>query len=855
MDDTRFGEGALQRILTALVVAGTAWFATSVAAAPITAEQVAEGRAPITYQIPAPELVAIVDAPVAPAVSLSPDRKHLVLMERAGLPTIVELSEPELRLAGLRIDPRTNGPSRSRPYRGLAFRSLEGVERPVTGLPAEPRLRHPRWSPDSRSIAFTHDAQDHIELWVADVETARARRLSEVSVSDASIGSPYTWLPDAKSLIVRAVPADRGDPPAATAAPSGPVARETSGGAAAARTYQDLLRDPHDAALFEYYATSVLWRVSLDGEAALFGGHAIYGGVRPSPDGRYLLIQTTHEPFSYLVPVSRFPKRIEVWDTDGNVVEDVAHVPLQEAVPAASESVPTGVREIDWRDDADATLYWVEALDRNPGATHVARGERGGDAGGTAAARDRLLMLEAPFDGEPITIATLPFRYDGVQWAAEGFGLLHERWGPTRTRRVYRINPARPGEKTVLFEYSDEDRYNDPGTPVTRLTRRGTSLLLTADGGCAIFLIGAGASPEGERPFLHLFNILSGETEELFRSEAPYYEIPIEVIDADRGMLLTRRESNNEPPNYFVRDLSTGDVTAVTGFPHPYPELDNVRIESMEYERADGVALSARLYLPPGYDAERDGPLPTFLWAYPREYKSAEAAEQRIASPHQFKTVPYSGPVPFVLQGYAVIDGAAMPIIGEGDNEPNDSFIEQLVQSARAVIEEGVRLGVVDANRVAVGGHSYGAFMTANLLAHSDLFRAGIARSGAYNRTLTPFGFQSEDRTFWDAPEVYMEMSPFNHADKVDEPILLIHGEADNNAGTFPMQSERFFAALKGLGHTARLVLLPDESHGYAARESILHMLWEEGRWLDTHLKSAPRRGGHVTTTNAPSEH
>ncbi|MDA0379465.1 MAG: prolyl oligopeptidase family serine peptidase, partial [Bacteroidetes bacterium] len=379
-------------------------------------------------------------------------------------------------------------------------------------------------------------------------------------------------------------------------------------------------------------------------------------------------------------------------------------------------------------------------------------------------------------------------------------------------------------------------------SPMAESDASGRRLLMTSDDGRTLYLTGAGASPEGNRPFLRRYDLASGETEKLFRSEAPYYERFAGWLDAEAGTFLTLRESTSEPPNYFRRTVGSEDVVAVTNFPHPYPEMDGISKEMITYERADGVPLTAELYLPAGYDAERDGPLPTLVWAYPREFKSADAAGQVSGSPYQFKRVSYWGAVPYVTQGYAVLDNASMPIIGEGDQEPNDTFIKQLVQNAEAVIDEGVRRGVVDRDRVAVGGHSYGAFMTANLLAHSDLFRAGIARSGAYNRSLTPFGFQAEPRTFWEAPEVYFGMSPFMHADKVNEPILLIHGMADNNSGTFPIQSERFYHGLKGNGATARLVMLPHESHGYRARESLLHMLWEMNTWLDTWVKNAPAR-------------
>ncbi|WP_457651674.1 S9 family peptidase [Rhodocaloribacter sp.] len=805
-----------------LVFAGLCWL-------------VAGAAAQERYRTPPEALARLVDAPVTPQVSLSPDRAHLLLMEQPSLPSIEELAQPELRLAGLRINPRNGGPSRARSFNRLTFRSLtDGSERVVAGLPGNARIADVAWSPDGRRIAFTVSGLDRIDLYVAEAATGQARRLADVAVNDVYYGAPFAWVSDGRALIVRTVPPDRGAPPPAPLVPEGPDVQENVGKAAPVRTYQDLLKNRHDEALFSHFMTTQIVRVSLDGEVTPLGAPGLIAEATPSPDGRYVLVETIHEPFSYLVPAYRFPHRIDVLDRDGALVRTLADLPLAEEVPRGRGSVPTGVRDAAWRADAPATLYWVEALD-------------GGDARAEADVRDRVFMLEAPFSAAPTTLATLPLRYAGVAWSEDGFALVSESWWSTRRRRVYLVRPDEPGaEPRVLLDYSTEDRYNDPGRPMTAATALGTHTLVTADDGRAIFMTGNGASPEGNRPFVRKMDLVTGATEELFRSEAPYYEQPLAFLDAAATKLLTLRESATEPPNYFARDLDDGALTALTAFPHPYPELMDIRKEFIVYAREDGLQLSATLYLPAGYDAGRDGPLPALVWAYPREFKSAAAAGQVATSPYRFKRVSYWGAVPYVTQGYAVIAGASMPIVGEGDAEPNDTFVEQLVMNARAAIAEGVRRGVVDPERVAIGGHSYGAFMTANLLAHSDLFRAGIARSGAYNRSLTPFGFQNEERTFWEAPEVYFRMSPFMNADKVNEPILLIHGEADNNSGTFPMQSERFYHALKGLGKTVRLVMLPHESHGYRARESIMHMLWETNRWLETYVRNAPPRAEDV---------
>jgi len=777
------------------------------------------------YRTPSKVLMDIADAPPTPGVSVGPGGEWLLLQQGPSLPPISDLSEPELRIAGMRISPQTNGPSRARHALSLTFVKMADLSQvPVTGLPADAKIGAARWSPDGKWISFTNTTDDGIELWVARVGEGAAKRLVEAQLNLTMLRGPI-WLPDSRTIVAPLVPDGRGAPPAESKVPTGPVIQENIGKTAPAPTYQDLLKTPYDADLFEYYATAQLVTVTVDGAIAKLGAPGIIGDVSPSPNGSFLLVETVHRPFSYLVPAGRFPTRIEVVDLQGNPVYLVADLPLQEEVPRGRGSVPTGPRSVSWRSDAPAAIAWVEALD-------------GGDGNKDAAERDRVFVLAAPFDGAPQALATLGYRYGGIRWGNDNLALVTESWWRTRQSRQWIVRPSRPGtEPELLWEGSYEDRYNDPGSPLMKDNAAGMSVLFTADNGRTLFLRGQGASPEGDRPFVDKLDLRSKKTERIFRSEAPYYEIPVEILD-DRGeLLLTSRESQEDPPNYFVRDLRRKTERQITSFPNPTPQLAGMQKELIQYQRADGVALSGTLYLPAGYDPKRDGPLPLFVWAYPREFVDVAAAAQVIGSPYQFTRLGgWSTPI-WVALGYAVLDGATMPIVGKDGSEPNDTYVQQLVASAEAAVDEMVRRGVAERGRIGVGGHSYGAFMTANLLTHSDAFAAGIARSGAYNRTLTPFGFQNEERTYWEAPDVYFRMSPFMNVDKINEPILLIHGEADNNSGTFPIQSERYYAALKGLGKTARFVVLPYESHGYSARESILHMLWEMETWLDTYVK------------------
>ena len=785
-----------------------------------------------TYQTPSKALVDIVDAPTTPQVRLDPTHEWLLLLEVPSLPRLAELAERELRLAGTRIKPSHFGPSRTRSYSGLALRRLAGgEERRVTGLPRDPRIENVSFAPNGEHIAFTITETTGITVWVADVESAKARRLSARRLNLTLRVGP-TWTPDSASVLLALVPNGVGAEPDESPVPAGPTIEQTTGRKAPARTYQDLLGDPHDEALFEHYFTSQLARVDLDGKLTELGSEGIYIDADPAPSGELILVQRLHRPYSYRVPWSRFPRQISVWNSRGKAVHQLADLPLQEEVPMAFGSVPTGPRSVQWRADSPATLVWVEALD-------------GGDARARASDRDRLFALEAPFTGEPKTLTTLGLRYAGVTWGGGDLALVYERWWQTRQQRIWRLAPDRTeDEAELLIERSYEDRYSDPGSPEIRPNEAGRNVLYR-QGESDIFLIGSGASPEGDRPFLDRFDLDRKSAERLFRSEAPHYELPVQVLADASGQaskVLVRRESKTEPPNYFLRDLGSDSLTQITDFGHPTPQLEGISKELIKYQRDDGVELTATLYLPPGYEPS-DGPLPMLMWAYPREFKSAAAASQVRGSPHRFDRIDHWSSKIWLAKGYAVLDDPAMPIIGEGDQESNDTYVEQLVGSAKAAVDEVVRRGVTTADRIAIGGHSYGAFMTANLLSHSDLFAAGIARSGAYNRTLTPFGFQAEQRSLWEAPEIYFAMSPFMHAHKVNEPILLIHGEVDNNSGTFPLQSRRYYSALKGHGATARLVMLPYESHGYRARESLLHMLWEQEQWLDRYVKNRGASG------------
>jgi dipeptidyl aminopeptidase/acylaminoacyl peptidase len=772
------------------------------------------------YQKPPKAVTDILDALPPPVVSVSPTHQYLELLQPVSHPSIAELAEPMLRLAGHRINPRTNGPLRA-PFTGIRLVTIADGQSRAISLPANAHLGMSSWSPDGRHLAFTNTTADAVELWVADTETAQARHLQNIRLN-ATQAPAFHWMPDSRTLLCRTVPADRGQPPGAPKVPGGPTIQESSGKQAPVRTYQDLLKNKHDEDLFDYYFTAQLVLVdSESGHASLVGKSAIYSTMLVSPDGNHILIAREHRPYSYLHPSEAFAKDVEIWNKRGEPEFKLASLPLADQVPI--EGVPTGPRDYSWRATEPATLVWVEALD-------------GGDPKKKVPYRDRLMLLKSPFRDKPTEAIKMQQRFAGITWGEQtNVALLRDFERNRRRTRTFAINVDQPSESPrLIWDRSVLDRYGDPGTPVTRTLANGQHVLWQKDN--FIYLIGRGATPRGERPFLDRFDLASRKAERLFQSDADHYESVVALISSDGPRFVTRRESPREPPNYFVHSGNGTTPTELTHFTDPAPQLRSIKKQLVTYKRPDGVQLSFTLYLPPDYKpGER---LPTIVWAYPLEFTDAGTASQVSGSPNHFTTISGISHLFLLTQGYAVLDGATMPVVGDPETV-NNTYVEQIVASAKAAIDKAVDMGVTDRNRVGVGGHSYGAFMTANLLAHSDLFRAGVARSGAYNRTLTPFGFQSERRTLWEAPEMYFRVSPFLYADKIKRPLLLIHGEADNNPGTFPVQSERMYQAVKGNGGTVRFVSLPLESHGYIARESVEHTLYEMITWFDRYVKNA----------------
>jgi dipeptidyl aminopeptidase/acylaminoacyl peptidase len=779
------------------------------------------------YQLPPSEILALADIKRPPQNMVSKNNTYLLMLERPLYKSVEELAEPELKLGGLRINPVNFNVSRSTYFTSMVFQKLsDGKRIELRNMPGTLKAQYIQFSPNETYCSFVQVEKDNLSLWIINLATGNATKLVADGLN-ATMGGPYSWSAD-EAFIQFKSKGNKQRLETTIELPQGPATQDAKGTKAPARTYQDLLRNKQDERTFNHYTKSTVQKIDVkSGKIAPLLGEAVYIGLSYSPDEKYILTEELVEPYSYTLPYYLFAANVNIYNQDGTLLKQYYQRALQDKTPISFDAVAPGKRDISWRDDKAATLYWCEAPD-------------GGNPANTSTYRDELFQSDFPFTVTK-KICSLSNRFSSITFGTDNLAIVEDFWWKNRNIKTYIVDPSKEnGTPVVIFDLSREDLYANPGDFQTTYNSYNRQVLEFSKDKKNLYLVGEGYSPEGNRPFIDEFSIETKKAKRLWRADGiSTYERIVKITDAEKKAAITSIESPKIYPNLYLRNFGkSGQPKQLTFNQNPYLQLQKISKQKIYYKRADGVQLSATLYLPAGYDAKRDGRLPMLMEAYPTEYKDDKAAGQVQESPHKFINIGWSSPLFWVTRGYAILENAQFPIIGKGNSEPNDTYIEQLVADAEAAIKAVDSMGVVDPKRCAVMGHSYGAFMTANLLAHSNLFAAGLARSGAYNRTLTPFGFQAEERSFWDAQDIYLKMSPFNYADKIKTPLLLIHGDADNNPGTFTLQSERLFQAIKGNGGTARLVLLPYESHSYAARENILHMLWEMDAWLDKYVKN-----------------
>lgn len=799
------------------------------------------------YDLPPKNILDVMRAPSPPAPKVSPTHDAILLISWQDYPSISRVATPFLRLAGARVEPKNHskhdtagGYGITPCARGFELVRLDESRQIPIAIPDGACPGEPIWSADGKRFAFVNLAPDAVELWVGDAKTGEVHQVPGARLNPM-FGDEMQWMPDQKTLLVKLVPEGMGAPPPEPVVPPGPSIQETTGEKGQSSTYEnrDTLGSKHDEDLFDYYAASQLAFVDAATAAiAPVGKPGNYDSLDPAPDFHSILVTSIHKPYSYVTTYDRFPQEVEVWDTKDRahvVAHTIASLPLADRVPI--NGVPLGPRDFSWRATEPATLVWAEAQD-------------GGDWNVTVPARDKVMLQKAPFDSPALEITRTEQRYVGISWSEKpSVGLLYEFDNNRHWRRTFIVDVDHPEQKPrLLWDLSTDEKYANPGNPVTRQLPNGYSVIRMD--GDSIFLSGVGASPNGDRPFLDRLDLNSQKSDRLFRSDKTSYEQFLAFTGTGTGTFLTWHQSPNDPPNAFVRSLGNSVAApaagepvfastsvALTHIPDPTPEVRAIKKRLVKYKRADGLDLSFTLYTPPGY--QEGTRVPTILYAYPLDYADASKAGQVSGSQETFTRLRQYRLM--LLAGYAIIDNASFPIVGD-PKKAYDTYLEQLVADAKAAVDEAVLLGVADPNRIGVTGHSHGALMTANLVAHSDLFRAGVATSGSYNKTLTPFGFQNERRSVWEASDVYMKVSPFFSADKLKTPLLIMHGAEDANPGTTPIQSTKLFEAIRGNGGTTRLVILPHEPHWYSAMESNEQYVYEMLRWFDKYVKNAQPR-------------
>jgi len=819
---------------------------TSASAAPI------EGAS--GYNQPPKNILDVMHAPSPPTPKVSPTLDTILLVSMQDYPPISRVATPFLRLAGARVEPKNHSKHDTPGGYGITpcardfalVHVADGAQIHVA-LPAGACPGGPVWAADGKRFAFVNLAPDAVELWIGEAKTGKVYPVPGAHLNPM-FNDELQWMPDQKTLLVKLVPAGMGPPPPEPVVPIGPSIQQTEGEKGQSSTYEnrDTLSNKHDEDVFDYFAASQLAFVdAATGAITPVGKPGNYESLDPAPDGLHILVTAIHKPYSYVTTYDRFPQEVEVWDASDRsrvLAHTIASLPLADRVPIGG--VPVGPRDFSWRATDPATLVWAEALD-------------GGDWNVKVPARDKILLLKAPFDSPAVEIARLEQRYDGFSWSEQpAISLLHEYDFNRHWRRSFLIDVDDQQPKPrLLWDLSTDEKYANPGNPVKRQLANG-SWVVRQDGN-SIYLAGVGSSPDGDRPFLDRLDLKTLKSERLFRSDRTSFERFLSFTGPDTRTFLTWHQSPTDPPNAFARTLGKSLVddapageaafastsVAITHIPDPAPAVRAIKKRLVKYKRADGLDLSFTLYTPPGY---KEGTrVPTILYAYPLDYADASKAGQVAGSQETFTQLRQYRLL--LLAGYAIIDNAAFPIVGD-PKKAYDTYLEQLVADARAAVDEAVRLGVADPDRIGVTGHSHGALMTANLVAHSDLFRAGVATSGSYNKTLTPFGFQNERRSVWEASDVYLKVSPFFFADKLKTPLLIVHGAEDANPGTTPLQGQKLYEAIRGNGGTTRLVMLPHEPHWYTAMESNEQLVYEMLRWFDKYVKDAPPRP--VTGTN-----
>jgi len=769
------------------------------------------------YKEPPAEISKLLDVPADEYLSPIRDTQLAIKLAYEPFTSLATLSEDFLELAGSRINPVTSSVVIKNRFLYLKlYNHLTNSTTTIAESGADYILDY-SISPSKHYLAIKMQKLDGIYLTVYDLVKSKSVYLSSFKLNNVLDDLAVQWVKN-DGLMLMTVPEKRAPLKIRSAEFIVPRTEETSGQSAKLRTFQSLLKDEYDRYLFEHFFTSQPVLLSLpQGKIEKIGKPDIYTVFEMSPDGKFINAKRINKPYSFAVPYYRFGYTREILNTKGKMVKELTTKPVQEEIPV--DGVEQGARYFSWLPGRPAEICWLEAQDK-------------GDPEITVPERDWLYSSAAPFVNSSVKIKCKE-RLSDLEFFADGQRVMVTEYDNNKEwNRCYIADLNGKAVSQEVYSLSENDKYAHPGSLLKSFDLSGQEIILEKNGFC--FYKNPGYTPNGTKPALDAINFTTSEKKRVFQSDSTAYERISNFWGKSNDSLVVASESPEQPLNYYICDLKTGKRIALTNNQDKQPQLRSIKKELVNYFRADSLKLNGSLYLPPDYEPGKKYPL--VIWAYPREFTDAALAGQVSGTANNYLRFGGWSPLYLTLLGYVVLDNASMPVVGNV-KERNDNFITQIVDNAKAAIDYLDKRGIIDPNKVAVGGHSYGAFMTAVLLAESNLFKAGIAQSGAYNRTLTPFGFQSEKRSYWQAKEFYNRVSPFNNVEKLKSPLLLIHGEKDSNPGTYPIQSERMYAAIKGNGGTARLVILPYEDHGYEAKESVKQMIAETVEWLDKYLK------------------
>jgi len=782
------------------------------------------------YRTPPPAIADLLTAPRLPrgAPNASPDGAWLAVSDLRSLIPIGVLAEPVLKLAGMEILPDlwANRISLKNAAAGLSFYKVSDGSQVRAQLPKDVQLGTVRWSNKGDRVACIAYAKGGGELWIVDAATGSARKLE--GIREYAIGNILDWSNDDRALFTALVVGDTKDIPDLSSVPEGPAVRKSTGRATPQRTSRDVLRTTDDQARFQFMVTTQLAWVPVDGSAVRKIGDPVgLDHCEMSPDEKYVRVERFTLPAPLGFPSYLFPYKVELWPTAGGTPIEIGDVPLNDRSAVASVA-PLGPHQFTFSPDGQA--LWFTSWEDKPGANPQAAVR---DTSLPPPGADRILRLAAPFTGTASEVARTEFPIEGLGFTSDGAKLLVlEGYEPRRVERESWLDAKQPGKLNTLVYRSTEGVYDDPGRPAMKAERHADVAWVTADGK-SFYRLGDGFEADGQRPFLDRCAFAGGKSTRLFQSDLKRLEAPVTVLSPDAKRFITLAQTATEPPNWFARKAGDKKATQVSAFKNPMEALSRATRQQFTFKRDDGVVLNAEVVLPADWKPG-SAPLPTLFWIYPNDYRSAAAASQNRTSPNHFPSQSPLNPEVLVTQGYAVVK-PDLAIVGT-----NDQYVTELQRSAKASVDECVKRGFTDRDRIAVAGHSYGAFSTVNCLAHTKLFRAGWASDGAYNRTLTPFTFQAETRNLWEARDTYLGMSPFLYANQIDAPLLLMHNQDDTNVGTNPIQSQRLFEALNGLGKTTQLIEYPFEDHGPAAKETVLDYWARALDWIDRYVKNAP---------------